>query len=579
MRAIKTFVSLFVAGIVWATGCAGVKSSVGEGHSSVDLSQGLSGSGVDSDPVYLMLMAEVAGQRGRSDLALDSYMRLLETTRDPRVAERATQVAVYLKDSAKAEEAAETWAELEPNSLPAHRLTLMLRVRTDDVDEAADEIRHLIQLKDPELENTLLELARWINEEKERERGLEIMRELVERLPKVPEVHLASAYLATEEGALLVAREEVGLALSMRPNWSRALMLQAQLLLQAGDMAGGRAALEKARRNDPKNTRLSLVYGQFLAKTGDYVAAERELVKVVDREPGNDDARFTLASVWLELGVLDKARKEFELLATDARWRSQANFSIALIDGREGNTEEALKGFDRVTEGPAVYDARFNAISALMVMGRIDDARRRLADARNEFPQERARLYLIEAELLVKQQKSDDAYKILTEAVGRIPGQPELLYSRALVAEQLGHLDVMESDLKSLLEKTPDDPAALNALGFSLAVHYPDRLDESEGYVKRALAKRPGDPAILDSYGWILFRKGKGQEALPPLKKAYGLYADPEIAAHFGEVLWSIGRKPEARRIWREGWKKDPRQRDMIRIHEAYPEAFQDPAK
>lgn len=579
MRVLKTFVTLFVAGVVWTTGCAGVKSPAGEDPAALGGFHGVAGSGVDNDPVYLMLTAEVAGQRGRPDIALDSYIRLLEATRDPRVAERATQVAVYLKDSGKAAEAAEIWAELEPKSIPAHRLTLMLRVRTDDIDDAADEILRLIELKDPEFENTLLELARWINEEKERERGLEIMRELVERLPKVPEVHLAAAYLAAEEGALLVAREEVGIALGMRPTWSRALMLQAQLLLQSGDMSGGRAALEKARRNDPKNMRLSLVYGQFLAKTGDFAAAERELIKVVDREPGNEDARFALASVWLELGLLDKARKEFERLALDPRLQSQVNFSIALIDAREGRAEDALRGFDRVTDGPALFDARLNSISALILMGRSDEARRRLADARKEFPQEAARLYLIEAELLVKQRKTDAAFELLTEGVGRFPGQPELLYSRALIAEQMGRIDVMEADLKALLQQTPDDPSALNALGFSLAVHDPARLDEAEGYIRRALVKRPGDPAILDSFGWVLFRKGKLQEAVVPLKKAYGLFADPEIAAHLGEALWLLGRKAEARRIWQEGWRKDPQQRDIQKVHEIYPDAFQGVAK
>ena len=79
-------------------------------------------------------------------------------------------------------------------------------------------------------------------------------------------------------------------------------MLQAQLLLQSGDLKAGRAALEKAYRIDPKNPRLGLIYGQFLAKIGDFPAAERELAKVVSKDPGNDDARFALASVWLELG-------------------------------------------------------------------------------------------------------------------------------------------------------------------------------------------------------------------------------------------------------------------------------------
>ncbi len=571
---LKTFVTLLVAGILWATGCAGVTAPGTEERAPEPVAQGVPDPSDENDPVFLMLAAEVAGQRGQFDLALDYYMRILQLTHDPKVAARATQVAVYVKNAEKATEAAEVWAELDPKSLSAHRLTLILRVKNEEIGEAADEIRHLIELKDPDLENTLIELVRWIDAEKERERGLEIMRELVERLPKVAELHLASAYLAMEEGALMVAQEEVARALAMRPNLSRALMLQAQILLQGGELRAGRAALEKAYRIDSKNPRLGLIYGQFLAKIGDFPAAERELAKVVSRDPGNDDARFALASVWLELGDLAKARKEFDLLSSDQRLRPQAAFSIALIDAREGRTEQALREFDRIKDGPLLFDARFNAISALIVLGRTQEARERLAAARTEFPKERLRLFLIEAEMLIKLRQSEAAFDLLSDAIRQMPDQPELLYTRGLLGEQLNRLNVMEADLKALLEKNPEDAAALNALGFSLAVHYPDRLEEAEGYIRRALAKRPGDPAILDSYGWVLFRKGKAQDALTPLKKAYGLFADPEIAAHLGEVLWTVGRKAEARQIWLDAWKRDAQQQDMQRIHQTYPEVF-----
>jgi Flp pilus assembly protein TadD len=142
------------------------------------------------------------------------------------------------------------------------------------------------------------------------------------------------------------------------------------------------------------------------------------------------------------------------------------------------------------------------------------------------------------------------------------------------MAEQLGHLDVMEADLRAVLGKKPDDPAALNALGFSLAEHRLDRLDEAESYIKQAMEKRPGDPAILDSYGWVLYRKGQRDQALVYLRKAYKLFADPEIAAHLGEVLWEAGQKAEARRVWAEGQKKNPDQEDMKRVREKYPEGF-----
>jgi len=295
-------------------------------------------------------------------------------------------------------------------------------------------------------------------------------------------------------------------------------MLQVQIVSQSGDVRMARPMVEKALKADPNNARLRLVYAQMLAKSGDLKSAERELQRIVLKDYGDHDARFALASVWMEMGQYDRASHEFEALSGDPRWQDRVDFSLGL--------NEAL------------------------------------------------RLYVIEAEMLSKNKDDQAAFDMLNEALREMPGQAELLYSRALIAEQLGRMDILEADLRALLEKKPDDPSALNALGFSLAENRLDRLDEAEGYIMRALEKRPGDPAILDSYGWVLYRKGQHKGALVYLRKAYGLYRDPEIAAHLGEVLWVSGQRAEAKKIWREGYKKNSEQDDIKRVKAAYPEAF-----
>jgi tetratricopeptide (TPR) repeat protein len=521
-----------------------------------------------------MLVGEIAGQRGQFDVALDHYLKLMRLVPDVRVAERATQIALYVKDTDKALEAASLWSGLDSKSLAAHRLTAVLEIKAGHMDKASDELGKLIALKDPELENTLIELVKWLDAEMPKEQSLAIMQQLAESHPKVPELHFAYALLASNKEALMTARVEVEKAISLRPKWGRAQMLQAQLLMQSGDTKAARVALEKALKSDPGNARVGLLYAQFLAKAGEYKSAERELKRILEKDGGNHDARFTLASVWLEMGEYERARAEFQLLTGDPRWQAQSDFSIGLIDARLGKTENALRQFDRVGPGPLEFDARFNGISALIGLGRYDEARDRLAKSRKAYPNEKVRLYLIEAEMLVKSKDVATAYGVLDEALKDEPGQTDLLYSRALMAEQLGHLDVMEANLRAVLSKKPDDPAALNALGFSLAEHRLDRLDEAEGYIKQAMEKRLGDPAILDSYGWVLYRKGQRDQALVYLRKAYKLFADPEIAAHLGEVLWETGQKAEARRVWAEGQKKNPDQEDMKGVREKYPEGF-----
>jgi Flp pilus assembly protein TadD len=154
-----------------------------------------------------------------------------------------------------------------------------------------------------------------------------------------------------------------------------------------------------------------------------------------------------------------------------------------------------------------------------------------------------------------------------------LPGQVELLYARALAAEQLDRIDVLEADLRTVLEKNPNDPNALNALGYTLADRG-DRLEEAKGYLDRAIELKPDDPAIMDSYGWLQYRFGNLDSALKYLRKAYELVRDPEIAAHLGEVLWESGQRQEAKKVWNNALRKDPNQDDLKKIKARYKEAF-----
>jgi len=72
-----------------------------------------------------------------------------------------------------------------------------------------------------------------------------------------------------------------------------------------------------------------------------------------------------------------------------------------------------------------------------------------------------------------------------------------LLYGRALLAEKLGRLDVLERDLRAILAREPENALALNALGYTLADRT-TRYEEALDLITRALAQWPKDPAVLD---------------------------------------------------------------------------------
>jgi Flp pilus assembly protein TadD len=138
-----------------------------------------------------------------------------------------------------------------------------------------------------------------------------------------------------------------------------------------------------------------------------------------------------------------------------------------------------------------------------------------------------------------------------------MPNNPELLYDYAMLAEKLDRMDILESSLRQVIKLRPDHAHAYNALGYSLADRNL-RLDEAKGLIDQALKLAPDDSYIIDSLGWVLYRQGKTEEALKELQRAYAGRQDAEIAAHLGEVLWVLGRRSEAQKVWDEALAKTP---------------------
>ena len=112
----------------------------------------------------------------------------------------------------------------------------------------------------------------------------------------------------------------------------------------------------------------------------------------------------------------------------------------------------------------------------------------------------------------------DEALALYERRLERYPGDESLLYGRAFLFEQMDRVGDSIKELEALLAKNPDAPVALNALGYTLA----DRTTEYErarDYIARAYEQSPDSPAIIDSLGWVLFKRGKYEEALVELER------------------------------------------------------------
>jgi len=179
------------------------------------------------------------------------------------------------------------------------------------------------------------------------------------------------------------------------------------------------------------------------------------------------------------------------------------------------------------------------------------------------------RIYVAKGELLRLARRYEESMAVFNTALDIVPGNNDLLYARALVAERLGNIDQLEKDLRFILKTEPDNAHALNALGFTLA-DQTDRYEEAYEYLKRAIEIMPDDPAIIDSMGWVHYRLGNYDEAIRLLRKALARFDDSEIAAHLGEVLWVTGQQEEARGIWQKALKKSPDDPVLLKVMQRF---------
>ena len=164
---------------------------------------------------------------------------------------------------------------------------------------------------------------------------------------------------------------------------------------------------------------------------------------------------------------------------------------------------------------------------------------------------------MIEGQLLADRGMEKEALQFLDSVLAEEPANIEMLYFRAMTGQKFDRLDILESDLRKIIELDPANADALNALGYTLT-DQTDRHEEALDLIKQALAIKPEEAAFIDSMGWVLYRLNNLREALVHLRRALELFPNDEVAAHLGEVLWVFGEQLEANQVWEKALELAP---------------------
>lgn len=515
----------------------------------------------EADPMEALLRGEFALQEGHTGEAAEHYAEAAMASGDPRLLERATRLSLMGNDLGVSKRLLGRWLELAPDSDAALQVALAVALREADGEAGSAALVRLLGLPDG-----------W-------KRALQAMAgdgtgllvpTLLERMLGEASVQasldalLAVGSLADRLGLDGLRAEAGRKAIAAHPQRARAWLWQAEALRKQEQTDEALKAVERALQQPDLDASLRLAAAGLLGALGDQSGAARALAAGEQSAAtwagraaflSRSDDREGLQALYAEVQAHDGAEDPERL------------FLLGQLAELLERREEAVTWYEALPAGARADEAQLRLALLADEAGRHEaaiGALRELQQRETDNGRLLIDAYLLEAQLLQRHDRHEAAVDAYSRGLAVFEDEPALLYGRALANERLGRIDDTEADLRLMLVLDPENPDALNALGYTLADRT-ERFVEAHELISQALALRPDSPAIIDSMGWVLFRMGRVEEALPHLRRAFELQRDAEVAAHLGEALWASGQRDEARSIWRLGLEIDPAHPALLR--------------
>lgn len=520
-------------------------------------------SALDAVLFYQLLLGELNARQGSAGSGFSIMLDAARKTRDPVLFQRSVDMALQARSGEAALQAAQTWKKEIPSATEASRYVLQILLALNRIEEAGKALTASVhELPPTQQAAAIASVPRLFGvvQDKALAAGV-VEKALAQALNQAPTA--ASAWttigrMRRDAGQISAAVDASLKGHGADPQAQGPLILA--LSLMASDHNTLKPMLDAAMQTE-RAPELRLGYARTLVTAQLYPDAIEQLVVLNTKHPEFADAWLIHGLLLQDNNQLREAEKRLEhyvrLVSPSPTPEQQADLSEALMAlaqmaQKNGQLERANQWLSQMPAGADPIKLASRQADLLTQQGRTAEARNVLAQVKPANAEQAQRKILAQSYWLRENREAQAAYTLVKEALERYADNHEMVSELALICEKLKRFDEMERLLRQLMVKAPKDAHAFNALGYSLADRN-IRLDEARQWIEKAVQLSPHDPYIQDSLGWVMFRQGQHQEALRILQAAYTSKPDAEIAAHLGEVLWTIGQKREAGVIWREG--------------------------
>lgn len=521
---------------------------------------------LDGETLYQILLGEIGGKRGHAGAAA-RLGQVAQKTRDPRLAERATLAALDARRFDEAQKSAQLWVELRPNDIEAHEALAVVWMELNRLADAQRQFETLLALdrEQNSPDQGYMRVAAILSRTSNRAASLKTMQQLVQAQTRLPAAHFALALLAVRIGDLEQAQTATEQALKLRPDWEEAALFRARILVSQKDLHKAQQFYEAFLKDYPAATNFRHNYARYLIDQKLWEQARKQFLRVMADRPNDADTVFAVGLLSLQLNQLDDAEKYLRRTLVLQPQNDQARVSLGQVAEQQKQYASAARTYRDVGPGEYYFEAQLRLAVVMARQGELVKARAHLHALMPESTPQFVQRALSEEQILRDARQYPQALEVLNAAITQLPGDKDLLYARALVAEKLNMIDLAEADLRAVIKQDSKNAHALNALGYTLADHT-TRYREAQELLAQALALKSDDAFILDSMGWLHYRLGNYTEAVRYLKRALELRSDAEISAHLGEVLWVMGNRKEAESVWERALRETPDNEALVDV-------------
>lgn len=516
----------------------------------------------DMDVMYHVFSGEVLGVDGDFSGAAAEYLEAALKSDDPEIAERAAKIAISAGEWQMVTLAADRWAMLDSDNLDARELAAGSRLREGDYAGAEFQLARILELTADDQEEGWRLVISLLTYVEDQERANKILDRLLKESGGGSNTAAlyARSRLAANFGDLQQALDLVDQAIKLEPERADLLAWSGRLAVNLGDQMLALSRYQQAWEIEPQDEKIAMVYAELLKRNDGLKTAQQVLAQL----PDTPDMRFTRIIFAMDAGDTESAESLYAgFYNVQYDDKSEAAFQAAQSAELLQRQREAIDWYKQVS-GEKSIRALLRQAFLLAGLGNVEEARNLLVELRAGADTEIiSQSYQAEAQILQEAGDTEQALELLNDGLKSQPGDIPLRYTRALMAVAVGQLDLAEKDLRLIIAEQPDNAAAINALGYTLA-DLTERYDEAEKLISQAYELQPEDASIVDSMGWISYRLGRLPEAEKYMREAWKMMRNAEIAAHLGEVLWARGQKDEARATWQLGMQLESDNETLI---------------